>query len=57
VPLPVNLDADDARAIIDGWRWAFAEGFKPAEIGHITGGALLKTIAHYIQQASQGQTP
>lgn len=56
IALPSGLSADDARTIIDAGNWAFVTRFKPAEIGRITGRALLKTIADEIAQASQGKT-
>ncbi len=56
VPMPQEL-AENAQMIVDAGRWVFVQGYKPREIGRITGSALLNAIADYLQQASEGKSP
>lgn len=56
VPLPAGI-ADDSRTIIDAGQWAFVQSYKPAEIGRVTGGTLLKKVAGYLRQGSEGTSP
>ena len=55
--LPAGLSEADAADIFAAGRWAFTAEFKPAEVGRATGGALLRAIAAYLQEACQGRTP
>ena len=55
IPLPPGI-TNDAQAIVDAGHWVLAETYKPAEIGHATGGTLLKAIAGYLQAASEGKS-
>lgn len=56
IPLPPGI-ANDAQTIVEAGHWVLAETYKPAEIGHATGGTLLKAIAGYLQTASEGKSP
>lgn len=56
VPLPAGLTSEDAKQIIDTRHWGFVTIFKSREIGRKVGNNLLKVIANYFQQASQGKT-
>ena len=56
VALPKSLRPQDAQEIIAAGQWVLTMAFKSPEMGKNTGGALLKTIANYLQRASQQQT-
>ncbi|HSY43170.1 MAG TPA: histidine phosphatase family protein, partial [Candidatus Acidoferrum sp.] len=55
IPLPPGI-TNDAQTIVDAGHWVLAETYKPAEIGRVTGGTLLKAIAGYLQAASEGKS-
>ncbi|MBU6451859.1 MAG: histidine phosphatase family protein [Cyanobacteria bacterium REEB67] len=52
VPMPEGMTDEDAKAMIDFGEWVFAETFKPAEVGQVTGGNLLKVIVKYLGECS-----
>lgn len=56
IPLPSGI-TNDTRTIVDAGQWVLAETYKPKEIGHATGGTLLKEIAGYLQAASEEKSP
>ena len=43
---------DDAKKMMEFGEWVFAETFKPAEVGQVTGGNLLKAIVKYLNESS-----
>ncbi len=53
VPLPKGLSNADATEIMKEGEWAFAESFKPHQVGDVTSHELLKAIVDYFEEASQ----
>ncbi len=56
VPMPEGMTDEDAKAMMDFGEWVFAETFKPAEVGQVTGGNLLKAIVKYLDECSANKS-
>lgn len=52
---PEGLTAKDVREIIETGQWTFLAAFRPEEVGHTTGIALLTQIAGHINAAASGK--
>ena len=55
VPMPEGMTEEDAQKMMAFGEWAFAEIFKPAEVGQVTGGNLLKAIAKHLNESSKNK--
>jgi lysosomal acid phosphatase len=53
VALPKELTEPDVTQILNDTEWAFAESFKPHQVGDLVSHELLKTITDYLEQATQ----
>ncbi len=53
VPLPKGITQADADAMAKLGDWVFAENFKPAEVGQVTGINLLKLIVNHFEEATR----
>lgn len=56
VPLPKGLTDEDVKEIESETEWAFASCFKPHQVGDLTSHELLKVIADYFQNATEGKS-
>lgn len=56
VPLPKGMTDADAAEIIEAGELAFADTFRPHEVGDCGGHNLLASISDYLEQASQHKT-
>ena len=57
IPFPQGISKKDAEMIMEAEQWAAVAVYKNPTVGKATGGMLLREIAHYLKEASQGKTP
>jgi lysosomal acid phosphatase len=57
LPLPKGMTKEETQTIIEARHWAFTTKYKARAFGQATGQDLLKTIAVYVQEASEHKTP